>query len=168
MRDSTTRTIPLTQGRVAVVDAADFEMLSHWNWHSDAGRYPARTTHVKGTRSSQRMHRTIMLPGPGQEVDHINGDGLDNRRANLRLCTRTQNNGNQRKARGVSQYKGVYRNNRHQMWVAHIGVKGQRVYLGEYAREEDAARAYDDAARTTFGEFALTNFPGDPAVEAVE
>jgi hypothetical protein len=99
---------------------------------------------------------------PETEVDHIDGDGLNNRLENLRLATTTNNNRNQRKRTGrtySSQYKGVsYRQDR-DTWLAAIGVDYKRVKLGTYPTEEEAAKAYDVAALQFFGEFARLNFP---------
>jgi hypothetical protein len=109
------------------------------------------------------MHRLLVEVNLGQEVDHINGNGLDNRKENLRVCTKSQNLGNQKKTKlygGVatsSKYKGVSWDKRVQKWVAKIGINGKRVYLGLFEDEEKAAEAYNKAALEYFGEFALLN-----------
>ena len=100
------------------------------------------------------LHRLLLSPPDGYEVDHINGNSLDNRRCNLRLCTRQQNNGNQRPRRHSSIYKGVYWNKEHQKWQAKITVNYRNIDLGRYKDEEAAAEAYAKAARRHFGEFA--------------
>lgn len=106
------------------------------------------------------MHRAIASPAPGMEVDHINGDGLDNRRANLRVCTKSQNQRGQRvQGRNkTSVFKGVCWLKDRSRWGAHIKVSRKSVYLGTFKSEIDAALAYDAAARTYFGEFARPNF----------
>jgi hypothetical protein len=102
------------------------------------------------------MHK--LLTGWPQ-TDHINGNGLDNRRCNLRPVTSQQNRANQRKTRGTSQFKGVYLRRRERNWEAAIKVNRRRIYLGTFSSEVEAARAYDAAARHHFGEFAALNFP---------
>jgi hypothetical protein len=92
----------------------------------------------------------------GIEVDHRNHNGLDNRRSNLRLATGHQNQGNRRPQGGSPRFKGVYLSR--SKWVAQIRFGGSKRYLGRFTVEEDAARAYDAAARLIFGEFACTNF----------
>jgi len=107
------------------------------------------------------MHRLIMgVTDRRVWTDHINHDGLDNRRANLRVCTNRQNQRNQR-AQGVpktSRYKGVWFSTREHCWTAQIAVGDNRIHLGYFTSEESAAVAYDNAARKYFGEFAQTNF----------
>ena len=107
-------------------------------------------------------HRLAWLYVHGEwpsEIDHINGDGLDNRLVNLRPVTSHQNHANRHKIWGVSRYKGVNRSaSKRNPWRAEIQVKGRSIYLGVFPSQEAAARAYDAAAREHFGEFARTNF----------
>ena len=105
------------------------------------------------------MHRLILGITCDSQGDHINGDGLDNRRANLRPVTHAQNMQN-RRGNGPT-FKGIYcveRTTRNP-WMAKIAVAKKQIYLGYYATPEDAARAYDEAAKKYFGEFARLNFP---------
>lgn len=160
--------IELTQGRFAVVDDEDYEVLSRFNWCFNAGyaytRWPSKK--AKSGYSMISMHRFLLGAPHGKEVDHINNDGIDNRRENLRLCTRRQNCANTRtyknkfrsKYRGVArcQYKGV----EHGGWQAHIRVNGKLLYLGTYKTPEEAAEAFDKAATKYNGEFAKLNFVG--------
>lgn len=166
------RSIPLTQGRVAWVDQADYAELARFRWSADAcrtGFYAKRNTGTVGIdRTSEYMHRRILglLPGDGLVADHINGDGLDNRRTNLRVATVAGNSYNMRHRSGkTSRYKGVSWSTRRSHWVVQIrGFAGPSRYLGSFADEEDAARAYDQEAVKRFGEFARVNFPGGIAV----
>jgi len=161
--DMMTKEIELTQGKVALVDDEDYEMLMEYKWYARiaahtyyaATKIPFANIH---SRRNMRMHRLIMDATNGTDVDHINHDGIDNRKANLRICTRSQNQSNRRKRAGCSsQYKGVSWYARGQVWQVHIKVNYQNIYLGRFANELDAADAYDEAARKHFGEFALTN-----------
>lgn len=158
--------IPLTQGKVALVDDADAAIVAPYKWYASRhrGTFYARTdTGGRLVRRRLAMHRVILGlgAGDGREVDHINGNGLDNRRANLRICTHAENlrnRGPQRNNR--SGYKGVSLHPDGK-WTAHISINGSRNvrYLGLFSTPEDAARAYDAAARDLFGEYARLNFP---------
>jgi len=158
------REIPLTQGKVAIVDDEDFEELSKYKWHASRGRhtfYAIRTLGKHPHMQTIHMHREILKPPLLLLCDHINHDGLDNRRCNLRICTYSQNLWNQRLQGGTSVYKGVYFDKRRNKWQAYITPKpkGERQHLGRFAKEIDAALAYDNAAAKFFGEFARLNFP---------
>jgi hypothetical protein len=147
--------IPLSEGHYALVDAADYEWLSKYNWHFQNG-YATR----QERRKTIYMHRQITNPPKGMIVDHINRNKKDNRRANLRTCTRRQNILNQPgKRTSISRFKGVeYRKDRDKCY-ARIRVQGKRLWLGTFSDEVDAARAYDHAAVQHFGPFAHLNFP---------
>lgn len=146
--------IPLTRGRVAVVDDEDYEMVAVYNWQVTNG-YASRDENSR----TVYMHREIMRPAPGRQVDHANHDRLDNRRANLRVCTVSENQGNQLARRRTSRFKGVSFCRAHRRWRAHITAGGRHQALGSFSSEEAAALAYDKAARQHFGEFAYLNFP---------
>jgi hypothetical protein len=152
---------------VALVDDEDFERVSKYKWSVNIKRGKKYAqAHVEG--ETIELHRLIMrlTRGDGKEVDHINVDGgLDCRKINLRLATRSQNAANRPKNRGTysSIYKGVYEKTRTR-WIAHIKVMGKTIWLGSYKTEEEAARAYDRAAIKYFGEFAYTNFPKEDYV----
>jgi len=151
--------IQLSQGKVALVDDEDFERLSQWGWHYHIG-YAARMSprpRVKGKSTIIYMHRLIMNTPDGMQVDHINGEGLDNRRENLRNCTNTENQHNQKLSKkSTTGFKGVRK--RERRFEAQIRVDGKDLYLGMYATPEEAARAYDNAAVKYFGEFSKVNF----------
>lgn len=150
------KTINLTKGKVALVDDADFDWLAKRKWYASQcrDRYYAYTP----DRSSDvSMHRILLKAKPGQIVDHRNGDGLDNRRHNLRLCSKSENMQNSRKRPGTSQFKGVSWDSGRKKWAAFITANGKSMNLGRFKSEEDAAIAYDVAAQLFHGEFALLN-----------
>lgn len=146
---------------VAFVDDEDFAALSGYRWHYVAG-YAVRCPRKGEGGRKIRMHRQILGVSPGVVVDHINGYGLDNQRKNLRVCTQRQNQFNRGKIKtrkATSIYKGVWlAKAKTNPWRAHIRVNGKPTYIGSFATEEDAARAYDQAARKHHGEFARLNF----------
>jgi hypothetical protein len=157
--------IPLTRGYVALVDDADAALiLGMGKWHagtSGGGRIYARKALPRdGGRKRLIFLHTALTGVLG--IDHINGDSLDNRRANLRPATPLQNMRNtRRRSDNTSGYKGVSWDQHRSAWAAYIRITGRRQFLGRYGDLADAARAYDAAARQHFGEFAVINFPGD-------
>ncbi len=159
--------ITLTKGKVALVDDADYEWLNQWKWHV-LNRYAARRIYPNDGYHGVTiyMHRLIMDPPSGIQVDHINMDRLDNQRANLRLATRSQNQMNSQKGQvGRSGYKGAFQDACGYRWVAAIGINGRPLYLGRFDNRIDAALAYDAAARQYFKEFARPNFMTEPTAE---
>lgn len=151
--------IPLTQGKFAQVDDVEFEELSRCKWYFD-GYYAARDCRNSGRKSKVYMHRQIMNTPAGMETDHIDGNGLNNCRSNLRICTRVENGRNARKTNNCSSvFKGVTWHKQRGKWQAQIEILGNRKHLGLYKIPEDAAHAYDKAALEYYGEFAKLNFP---------
>lgn len=152
--------IPLTQDRVALVDAADFEWLSQWKWsvtRNGQQWYAVRNCYRCGKTQKIYMHRMVATAAPGIETDHINGDGLDNRRTNLRVATRTQNNGNHPGLGGTSPYRGVSWCGALGKWHAQVSRANKNVHLGYFRCEKRAALAYDEGALGYFGGFAWLN-----------
>jgi hypothetical protein len=160
-----TVSIPLTQGKTALIDADDYSIVAPYKWFAHVDRKGhayayANTTLPNGKRTTLIMHRLLLGARPGQIVDHRSGDGLDNRRCNIRLATPQENSRNRRPYRNSSsQYRGVTLRTRSGRWHAQIFVSGNRIHLGDYIHERDAAMAYDAAARQLFGDFAFENFP---------
>jgi len=147
--------IALGGGLYAYVDAADYERLSQYNWSYRAG-YAGCC--IKG--KSVLMHRLIMNTPKGKVVDHMDGNRLNNCRANMRNCTPGENRCNQAKRIGsVSRYKGVFYLKRTGRYYAKIRHRGKEYWLGCSDDEVEAARAYDRKAVELFGEFARLNFP---------
>ncbi|HNY80047.1 MAG: HNH endonuclease [Sedimentisphaerales bacterium] len=159
--DPAIRYISLTRGKHAIVDAADYPALAKYKWYAQRAD---RTRTFYACRSHRgrpiSMHREIMKPPKGMVVDHINGNGLDNRRCNLRICTQLQNSQNSRRRKpGKSQFRGVFP--RGEKWQAAIQHDGKPMYLGLFDEEVEAAKARDRKAYELAGEFAVLNFPGE-------
>lgn len=147
--------IPLSQGKFATVDDVDYDWLVKNKWTYDPKGYAMRRV----ANVIVYMHRVVLNASGPIVVDHINGDGLDNRRENLRIVTTAENNYNQRpqKRPKTSRFKGVSLNRKSNRWQAHIKKGDEHRYLGLYDNEQDAARAYNAAARHYFGEYAFVN-----------
>lgn len=153
------RQIPLTQGKFAIVDAADYEWLMQWKWRYHWAGYARRQGESR--KQDILMHREILATPKGMDTDHINGNRLDCRRINLRICSRKENVRNQLPKAGFSsKYKGVSWSKAAKKWYASIKVDGRGRNLGLFSNEMDAANAYDAAAKKAFGEFAKINGGG--------
>jgi hypothetical protein len=168
--------IPLTRGKVALVDDCDYDQLKGHNWAAVFETITPRWSAVRNDHHyvgdphyTVKMHREILgIRDRRIHVDHINGDGLDNRRENLRTCTNAQNNMNSRKRRNArtSQYKGVHWRAKEKKWCVQLQVNHHKVYYGRFKDELEAGRAYDVAARKFFGKFARLNFPTETEMKA--
>ena len=153
--------IPLTQGKVAIVDDEDFDFLNQWKWYAHKSRatfYATRNRRMDDPPGpcSITMH-AVLLPTEDGLVDHFDGDGLNNQRVNLRAASFHQNAVNRRYSIGQSGYRGVRKNGNH--WTARIRVNRKCFGLGTFVDPAEAARIYDVAASRYFGEFAILNFP---------
>ena len=154
------RRIPLTRGKFAIVDADDYYRLAKFTWH--ANEQAQNIFYAAGSRNGKglKMHRVIMNAPDHLFVDHIDRNGLNNCRSNLRLCTPAQNNCNVVSGRGTtSKYKGVCWDKRGKNWRAVIQSNKKTYHLGTFADEIAAARAYDEKAKVLHREFACLNFP---------
>ncbi len=160
--------IPLTQGKFALVDDVDFEKLSKYKWHAAKHRntYYARRK-CKSMNYPVRMHREIMglIYKDGKQTDHRDGNGLNNQKYNLRICSNAENARNAvKQANNTSGYKGVTWNKPSKKWMAQIESGGKDYNLGRFIDKTEAAKAYDAKAKELFGEFAWLNFPEPEAI----
>ncbi len=151
--------IPLTRGRHMLIDAEDYPKIYNHSWYVVAGNGGNLYACSEKDHVGIRSHRVIMQPPADKQIDHINGDSLDNRKSNLRICTHSENAKNikLRKPRGSSKYKGVYFRKDRNKWVAMLYYNGFALKFGSFTDEHDAARAYNDAAIKYYGEFASLN-----------
>lgn len=152
--------IPLTQGKYALVDDEDYERVNNLKWHACKHHNTWYALHSPTEKPPVKMHRFIMNAAKGVQVDHSDGDGLNNQKSNLRKATHSQNIWNSRlKKNNTSGFKGVHWNKIRKVYQAYIYSNNKHIYLGGYSDPEKAARAYDKKARELFGEFAWLNFP---------
>lgn len=159
------RTIPLSQGYEAIVDDADYPLVSQYKWSVNSNgkrnsQYAYRS--LPRQRRPQKhllLHRFIMQPSEQQEIDHIDGNGLNNTRKNLRFCTRRENcwNTGKFKRKCKSSFKGVSIHKASGLWVGYLNHMGRRAWTGYYKSEQEAARARDFVAIQLYGPFARTS-----------
>lgn len=159
------RRIPVKQGQIAIVDPDDYQRLKKYKWYVCKGKrtfYAVRyiPKQEEQSRKNAYMHYLVIDIPDGMYCDHINHNGLDNRKANLRAATPTQNNRHRRKhiKPTFSIYKGVCRVKGTKLWCSRISVNGKRINLGYFDSEIEAAKAYDEGAKRYHGEFAVLNF----------
>lgn len=150
--------VELTQGLVALYDEEDADLICAHKWHAKTRKntsYAATNVKIDGRYRWRTMHRLLLQPPVGMVIDHINGNGLDNRRCNLRVCTQAENMRN-RRPYGKSQYLGVALDQtKRRPWRVTCGKR----HIGGFETEVEAALAYDAVARVAYGSFARLNFP---------
>jgi hypothetical protein len=153
--------VPLTRGLFCIIDDADADLVGKNNWMANPnpyGYYARRIHEVAGVKEYIYMHRVIAQASSGEEVDHIDGDRLNNRRSNLRLCSRKENNANRGASRSnTSGIKGVSWHRKDKRWVATTSVNNKTVYLGQSLTKEGAAEIYRLAVIRLHGEFARSD-----------
>lgn len=151
--------IPLSQGQFAIVDDWNYEWLSRYKWYAKKDKYTYYAVRNSNTKNNKLifMHREIIKTPPNKQTDHRNGNGIDNREENIRICTGSQNNQNCHRVWGKSKFKGVSWYKRYKKWLASIGFNGKAINCGYYDSEIEAAKAYNTKAKELFGEFARLN-----------
>lgn len=159
------KSIPLTRGKFALVDDEDFEELSKYSWQATKSKHSKNfraTRRTPGGRFDKRyyvaMHRMVLNINDSKiQIDHIDRDPLNNQKSNLRICTNSQNQQNRKKQlKCSSKYKGVSLDKRRRKWYSYIRTEKLKS-LGYFHSEIEAAKAYNEAAKKYFGEFALLN-----------
>lgn len=150
--------IQLTQNKIAIIDDDDYNRIIKYKWYAINGRNDVfyAVTNINGLQIE--MHKFILESE--SLIDHINYNGLDNRKSNLRIATQSQNSIHRRKinSKTSSRYKGVSWHSSKNKWRVQIMKEGNQLHVGYFLNEEDAARAYDKSAYKLFGEFAELNF----------
>lgn len=159
-----TITLQLSKGQTTIIDKKTYWMVKPYKWYTSPTHKGYYASSVIYTREAGRkkiyLHSHLLRIDSASQVDHINGNKLDNRLSNLRVCNTTQNSQNKTKTvKNTSGYKGVSWNDDKKKWNASIRVNGKTICLGNFGSKSAAARAYDTAARKYFGEFARLNFP---------
>lgn len=154
--------IPLTKGKYALVDEEDYDYLSKWKWCCDSKGYGFRTEKRSETGRQKRrgvyIHREVMSNPKGLQIDHINGDTLDNRKSNLRLASHSENMRNRKlQKNNTTGYKGVWFNKKRNRYIATIRINGQSRTIKSAETAEEAAEAYNERATEIYGNFARLN-----------
>ncbi len=153
--------VPLTKGKVALISASDAPLVLQTKWHAKLSGRRQEDWYAHGFRDGKKisMHRLIMKPTSGMQVDHINGNTLDNRRENLRNCTPSQNYCNKTKmyTNNKSGFRGIHWNKKDRQWKVTVTVDGVVHYLGLYEDKMEAVQVRDEAAKRLHGVFASLN-----------
>ena len=152
--------IKLTQGKVALVDDEDFEKLSRYKWcaYKNGHVFYAQSTVPRNKKTVFLNMAHLVLPPPvGMCIDHIDRNGCNNQKHNLRVCSKSQNGANSESYTGISKYKGVCWSFYHKKWMSRIMLERKRTQLGYFKSEKEAALVYNVAAVRYFGEFARLN-----------
>ena len=151
--------VQLTQNKFTIVDDGDYEYLNKYNWYvakSKYSYYAAFDRRNKKINKTIYLHRIIMNCPDGKFIDHINGNGLDNRKENLRICNKSQNSGNSKlRTDNTSGIKGVSWDKRNKKWVVRIKMDGKHKFLGYFSNKYYAKNVYEKVAKGYFGEFYL-------------
>jgi hypothetical protein len=151
--------IQLNKGTITIVDNDDYEYLNQWKWYllkSHTNYYAIRSS--RPDNKLIQLHRIVIKAKQGEIVDHINGDKLDNRKVNLRICTHAQNNQNRKISKlNKSGYNGVSWSIKNKRWVAQIACEKKKIHLGYYKDLIEAAKVFNQAAKKYHGEFAKLN-----------
>lgn len=149
--------IKLSQEKTTLIDNTDYHLISQFKWYTvRCGNVWYASTKIN--EKTTYMHRLLLLPQNNEQIDHINRNGLDNRRCNLRLATKSENQANRNKTPNISsQFKGVSWNKKRNKWEASITVNYRKMFLGYFSDEIGAAKIYDMAAIKYFGNYALLN-----------
>jgi HNH endonuclease len=142
-----------------MVDDEDYDWLNQWKWYLNTDRYVIRANRVCGVRKTTWMHRELIKPEIGVFVDHIDGNKLDNRKGNLRICTPSENSRNRGPNKSRNLPKGAHWKPRDNIFHSQIKVNYKAIHLGRFATAQEAANAYNEAAIKYHGEFARINKP---------
>ena len=151
--------IKLANGKgIALVDDKDYEILSNYKWRLCCNNYAGNHFTINGKQKSELMHRIIMNPQKNMEIDHIDNNGLNNQKNNLRIVTHQQNMMNSSKIKNKSsKFKGISWDKNRNKWYTEIFFSGKKYFLGRFTNEIDAARAYNTKAKELFSEYACLN-----------
>lgn len=140
----------------ALIDDEDFEKVNKYRWHLGYCEYASTSASVGEKQTTSQMHRLIMGAIKGQMIDHKDGNKLNNQKSNLRYCTGSENQANRTSQKNnTSGFTGVFKSGKR--WIAQIGIKNRQRYLGIFTDKESAAKAYNQAAKKNYGEFARLN-----------
>lgn len=143
---------------IAFVDDEDYELLNQYNWHLISREYANTYIKINNKRESKLMHKLILNTYKNLEIDHIDGNGLNNQKSNLRLLTHQQNIMNSFKhKRSSSKFKGVSWHKTGKKWQAYIGFNKKLIYIGLFDFEKEAAKAYNEKAKDLYGKYANLN-----------